>query len=208
MAVKTLQLNENPVITIAKAILVLAAIPGLLLLITYIVRVVSNPWSWSLLNKSSVTGSWAGTVEIPAEPVQVATDPLGKQILAEQLAREHATLPQPRPAQRIVFRIQPHLQFFTFLTHVAGTAETCDASGKLTKLEFTMGNFNHKRLRLMLENPKNFTDGGGNIEGILNGDAMNVAYRTGDGTFHGTLTRKSASDFRSACSVLSQNQGH
>ena len=109
--------------------------------------------------------------EATANVLPLFTDPLGKQILAEQLAREHATLPQPRPAQRIVFRIQPHLQFFTFLTHVAGTAETCDANGKLTKLEFTMGNFNHERLRLMLENPKNFTDGGGHVEGVLDGDA-------------------------------------
>jgi hypothetical protein len=205
---RTIPYWNNGLLTIVQTILVLAILPSTFLVVPYLYRVISNSWSWSLIRSDSVTGLWVGTLRVPTPTAKASgpTDALGQQILADQLSHYPPAQAAHRSSGDIAIMIKPHLQIFTWLSHVAGTAVTCDASGRHTNLQFSMGDFHDNKLNLFLKNMKSFTDGGGDLDGSLSGDVLTLTYRTGDGTLVGTMSKGNSQTFENTCSSLVQSQ--
>lgn len=193
--------KEVPVVlTILKTMVLLAAMPIIFLGVPYLWRVVSNPWCWSLLHKDSLTGIWVGTLHRPVPTYKPPPDPLGKLNLQEELDR----LPKPAPKtpEDLVIIMRPHLQFFAWLAHLAGSAETCEAGGKHLRLRFTMGDFEQGKINVILGNPVDPVKGGGRVEGTQSNEVLAVSYQTDNGNWEGTLHKGTTDDFQRSCSGL------
>ncbi|MBV9975060.1 MAG: hypothetical protein JO105_06665 [Hyphomicrobiales bacterium] len=195
-------------VTLVQVLLVLAAVPAVFTSVfmgtPYLVRVLSHPWAWSWVNDDSLTGSWVGTLHPPARPSQEPPDAFGKLLLKEELARLTESLPET--PKNLVMIIRPGVQFFTWSTHLSGSADTCESGGARLGLDFTMGDIDDAKINLALANLTSPAKGGGWLDGLWSQGALSVEYQTLEGEWQGNLHKGSGEDFERACAREAQSK--